>query len=160
MIQTDYASNRPAALHTRNLEVTYETKDSAIRALRRNSLTLAQGAFVVLLGASGAGKSTLLRTLNGLVRPTSGSVIAEGIGDLAERDALLIVRRFNAILSTKGHTWFWPKIAAATPDLFQHEGLPRTLRTTANLRSVEFASPDSPSLFYSRLSAASKDLGC
>jgi hypothetical protein len=23
------------------------------------------------------------------------------------------VRRFNAILSTKGHTWFWPKIAAA-----------------------------------------------
>jgi hypothetical protein len=31
----------------------------------------------------------------------------------AERDALAIVRRFNAILSTKGYGWFWPKITAA-----------------------------------------------
>lgn len=103
MIQTDYASNPPAALHTRNLEVTYETKDNAIRALRRNSLTLAQGAFVVLLGASGAGKSTLLRTLNGLVRPTSGSVIAEGIGDLAERDALRRHRRQTGMVFQQHH---------------------------------------------------------
>lgn len=31
----------------------------------------------------------------------------------AERDALATVRRFNARLSAKGTTWFWPKIAAA-----------------------------------------------
>jgi hypothetical protein len=30
-----------------------------------------------------------------------------------ERDALATVRRFNAILSAKGCSWFWPKIAAA-----------------------------------------------
>ena len=78
MDQTDYIRIRPAALHTRNLEVTYEVGGSPIKALQRNSLTIEQGTFVVLLGASGAGKSTLLRTLNGLVRPTSGNVIAEG----------------------------------------------------------------------------------
>ena len=31
----------------------------------------------------------------------------------AERGALATVRRFNAILLAKGHTWFWPKIGAA-----------------------------------------------
>jgi len=31
----------------------------------------------------------------------------------AEREALATVRRFNAILSTKGYCYFWPKITAA-----------------------------------------------
>jgi hypothetical protein len=31
----------------------------------------------------------------------------------AQRNALAIIRRFNAIISAKGHVWFWPKIAAA-----------------------------------------------
>jgi hypothetical protein len=31
----------------------------------------------------------------------------------AERGALAIVRRFNAVLSAKGYSWYWPKIAAA-----------------------------------------------
>src|SRR5262245_55981374 len=31
----------------------------------------------------------------------------------AQRGALATVRRFNATLSAKGYSWFWPKIAAA-----------------------------------------------
>ena len=31
----------------------------------------------------------------------------------AQRDALATVRRFNARLSAKSYSWFWPKIAAA-----------------------------------------------
>ena len=31
----------------------------------------------------------------------------------AERQALATVRRFNASLSARGYSWFWPKIAAA-----------------------------------------------
>jgi hypothetical protein len=31
----------------------------------------------------------------------------------AERDALATIRRFNAKLSAKGYSWFWPKIATA-----------------------------------------------
>ena len=30
-----------------------------------------------------------------------------------ERDALATIRRFNARLSAKGRSWFWPKIKAA-----------------------------------------------
>ncbi len=31
----------------------------------------------------------------------------------AERDALATVRRFNARLSARGYSWFWPTISAA-----------------------------------------------
>jgi phosphonate transport system ATP-binding protein len=40
--------------------------------------TIEEGEFVILLGPSGAGKSTLLRVLNGLTRPTEGSVAIGG----------------------------------------------------------------------------------
>ena len=42
---------------------------NGVTALSTTNLAIAEGRFMVLLGASGAGKSTLLRTLNGLVRP-------------------------------------------------------------------------------------------
>jgi sn-glycerol 3-phosphate transport system ATP-binding protein len=45
-----------------------------VAALSDVSVTLAHGAFSVLLGPSGCGKSTLLRLIAGLDRPTSGSV--------------------------------------------------------------------------------------
>src|SRR5262249_11182072 len=31
----------------------------------------------------------------------------------AQRQSLAVVRRFNASLSARGYSWFWPKIAAA-----------------------------------------------
>jgi len=48
-------------------------------ALQEINLQISRGQFVVLLGPSGAGKSTLLRCINGLVVPTDGEVIIDGI---------------------------------------------------------------------------------
>jgi biotin transport system ATP-binding protein len=43
------------------------------------SLEVAEGAFVIIAGANGSGKTTLLRHLNGLLRPTSGTVRVGGV---------------------------------------------------------------------------------
>ena len=53
------------------LAVTYP---NGVTALQPTDLSVQAGRFLVLLGPSGAGKSSLLRCLNGLVRPTGGSV--------------------------------------------------------------------------------------
>jgi len=53
------------------LTVTYP---NGVTALHPTDLGVEAGRFLVLLGPSGAGKSSLLRCLNGLVRPTAGSV--------------------------------------------------------------------------------------
>jgi D-methionine transport system ATP-binding protein len=49
-----------------------------ITAVDDVSLTVEQGQIYGIIGYSGAGKSTLIRLLNGLEKPTSGSVVING----------------------------------------------------------------------------------
>src|SRR3989344_7356314 len=49
------------------------------KVLNNISFTIEKGEFVIITGRSGAGKSTLLYQLGLLGRPTSGSVIIDGV---------------------------------------------------------------------------------
>ena len=57
----------------------YET-----RALSDVNLTIHDGEFIGLIGHTGSGKSTLVQHLNGLIMPTSGRVLVDGM-DLADK---------------------------------------------------------------------------
>ncbi len=72
------------------LSVTYK---GGVIGLHPTSLKFIKGQFTVILGASGAGKSTLLRCLNFLNRPTTGSIIVEGLGDLSNSKILHLHRQ-------------------------------------------------------------------
>ena len=50
-----------------------------IHALKGISLTVNDGEIVTLIGSNGAGKSTTLRTIQGLNKPRSGSVVLNGV---------------------------------------------------------------------------------
>ncbi|MDR3085557.1 MAG: energy-coupling factor ABC transporter ATP-binding protein [Christensenellaceae bacterium] len=53
----------------------YESESATLKDL---SFTINEGEFVALLGENGAGKSTLCRLANGLLKPSSGRVLAFG----------------------------------------------------------------------------------
>jgi len=61
-------------LEVKNISVCY----GSIRALTGVSLEVAEGEIVSIIGANGAGKSTLLRTISGLLKPETGSILLEG----------------------------------------------------------------------------------
>ena len=61
-------------LETRGLEVHH----GQLRALQDISLRVFPGEVYAIIGANGAGKSTLLRTIAGLHRPTTGTVLLDG----------------------------------------------------------------------------------
>jgi putative ABC transport system ATP-binding protein len=56
-----------------------------VHALRRVTLAVPRGEFVVLLGPSGSGKTTLLNLVGGIDRPTEGKVYVDG-ADLGALD--------------------------------------------------------------------------
>ena len=58
-----------------NVSVTYP---GGVEALKYLNLEIKDGDFIIIVGLSGAGKSTLLRTVNNLVKPSTGSVYLEG----------------------------------------------------------------------------------
>jgi branched-chain amino acid transport system ATP-binding protein len=62
-----------SSLAISGIEAGYE----AVRILHDVSLTVAAGETVTLLGTSGNGKSTLLKCVMGIVRPSSGSIVAD-----------------------------------------------------------------------------------
>jgi energy-coupling factor transport system ATP-binding protein len=59
------------------------------RAVDGVSLTIGDGERVAIIGQNGSGKSTLVRQLNGLLRPTEGRVLLDGIDAASQRVAQL-----------------------------------------------------------------------
>lgn len=57
----------------------YEIGDSQVHSLDSVSLKIEKGEFVSVIGPSGSGKSTLLYTMGGLLTPTKGEVMIDGI---------------------------------------------------------------------------------
>ncbi len=50
----------------------------SIHALKGISLNVEQGEIVTLIGSNGAGKTTTLRTIQGILKPRSGTILLEG----------------------------------------------------------------------------------
>ena len=73
-----------------NVSFTYpEAKEPALRSV---SLEIERGSFTAVLGHNGSGKSTLAKLLNGILLPTAGRVLVEGM-ETADEEKLLDIRR-------------------------------------------------------------------
>lgn len=66
-------------IELKNITKVFDTNEGEFKALDNVSLTVNDGDVFGIIGESGAGKSTLVRHINLLERPTSGSVVIDGV---------------------------------------------------------------------------------
>ncbi|MHC3129800.1 MAG: ABC transporter ATP-binding protein [Candidatus Bathyarchaeota archaeon] len=63
-------------IEAKDLHFTYPT---GIEALKGINLTINDGEFLAIMGQNGAGKTTLVKHFNGLLKPTKGEVLVNGV---------------------------------------------------------------------------------
>jgi putative ABC transport system ATP-binding protein len=64
---------------THQLSRSYPSRDITVEALKGVNLRFQKGRMIAIKGASGSGKTTLLNLIGGLDRPSSGSIVVDGI---------------------------------------------------------------------------------
>jgi ABC-type nitrate/sulfonate/bicarbonate transport system ATPase subunit len=85
-------------LRVQNVGMTFKTPAGVFEALAPVTLSIPPGRFVSLIGPSGCGKSTIFNIIAGLLEPTSGRVLIDGVdatgtigrvGYMLQKDLLL-----------------------------------------------------------------------
>ena len=90
----------------RHVDFSYE-KDRPV--LRDLSFCIEKGESVGLIGANGAGKSTVMKLLLGLIAPTEGSILVDGIR--VEKKSLPEIRRkLGFVLQNSDNQMFMPTV--------------------------------------------------
>jgi putative ABC transport system ATP-binding protein len=76
---TDTDTTLPSVVSVRHLTKTFGDGDLAVHAVNDVDLDITAGEVILVMGPSGSGKTTLLLMLGAMLRPSSGSVLIDGI---------------------------------------------------------------------------------
>ena len=92
-------------LELKNISYTVDDVKGIIKDL---SLTIDDNKFIVITGPNGGGKSTLAKIIAGIVKPTSGSILLDGVDitdkNITERAQMGISFAFQQPVRFKGVT--------------------------------------------------------
>ncbi|MCD6465184.1 ATP-binding cassette domain-containing protein [Candidatus Bathyarchaeota archaeon] len=87
------------------VENVYFTYPNGVEALKGVSLEISDGEFVAIMGQNGAGKTTLIKHFNGLLKPTRGRVLVDGV-DTREASVATLARKVGFVFQNPDHQLF------------------------------------------------------
>jgi energy-coupling factor transport system ATP-binding protein len=108
-----------------NLTLDFETQDGVRRVLNDISLEIADGEFVALMGANGSGKTSLARCLNGILLPSSGHVMIDGLETRNAKDLIEIRRRLGMVFQNPDNQIVAPTVEREIAFGPENLGVPR-----------------------------------
>jgi ABC-2 type transport system ATP-binding protein len=81
-----------------------ESRYEVVRAVDGVSFRIEPGEFVGFVGPNGAGKSTTLKVLTGVLEPTSGRVVVDGL--VPRRDRIAHTARIGVVFGQRTQLWW------------------------------------------------------
>jgi len=124
-------------IEAQGLNLTFETNDGPVHALRDVDLTVGKGDFVSFIGPSGCGKTTFLRVIADLEEPTSGSISVNGMAPHQARMA----RAYGYVFQAAGlYPWRTIERNVSLPlEIMGYSKADRQRRVAEALELVELA---------------------
>jgi len=102
LMQEPHLSEKVIAVQVSDLIYQYNSGQSALKEI---NLTIEAGEFVAFVGQNGAGKTTLAKHLNGLLKPTSGNVIVNGM-NTSQYDTSHLSKTIGYVFQNPDHQIF------------------------------------------------------
>jgi energy-coupling factor transport system ATP-binding protein len=90
-------------IEVQDVYFTYPT--AGVEALKGVSLIIRNGEFVAIMGQNGAGKTTLVKQFNGLLKPSKGSVLVDGV-NTRDISVAQLARKVGFVFQNPDHQLF------------------------------------------------------
>jgi len=88
-----------------DVEDVYFTYPNGVEALKGIRLLIRNGEFIAIMGQNGAGKTTLVKHFNGLLKPTKGNVLIDGV-DTRKISVAALARNVGFVFQNPDHQLF------------------------------------------------------
>jgi energy-coupling factor transport system ATP-binding protein len=89
-------------IEVQDLRFTFPNGKEVLKGI---NLTINDGEFLAIMGENGAGKTTLIKHFNGLLKPTSGKVLVDGI-DTRTTSTAILSRKVGIVFQNPDHQLF------------------------------------------------------
>ncbi len=105
-VQKEETDGKPPLVRFEQVSFGYETKPNVLRKI---DFEIRRGDVIAVLGANGAGKTTLVKHAIGLLKPTSGRVLINGV-DSRHLSVAEIARTLGYVFQSPSHMLFAPTV--------------------------------------------------
>ena len=99
----------------------YFTYPTGVEALKGITLTIDDGEFLAIMGQNGAGKTTLVKHFNGLLKPTRGEVVVDGVST-REVSVAQLARKVGFVFQNPDHQLFCESVEEEVAFALQNFG--------------------------------------
>lgn len=109
----------------RNLTLEYASAELRKTVLHEVSFEVREGEFVALMGANGSGKTSLARCLNGVIPPSRGEVLIDGLSTQAPEHLREIRRNVGMVFQHPDNQMVAPTVEREIAFGLENLGVPR-----------------------------------
>lgn len=87
------------------LKTLFSRKYTVVKAVDGVSFTIRDGEAVGYIGANGAGKSTTIKMMSGILTPTGGEILIDGLRPYSSRERKNVLKSIGVVFGQKTQLW-------------------------------------------------------